>query len=68
LHGLRDDIVPPEASEEWANALRSAGKTYEYKTYANEPHGFLHRANRLDAWQRIIRFLNWHLMPRRITP
>ncbi len=64
LHGLLDDIVPPEASEEWAQALRQASKTFEYKTYADEPHGFLHRANRLDAWQRIEHFLNWHLMPR----
>jgi dipeptidyl aminopeptidase/acylaminoacyl peptidase len=63
LHGLLDDIVPPEASEEWAQALRQAGKTFEYKTYADEPHGFLHPRNRLDAWQRIERFLNWHLMP-----
>jgi len=63
LHGLLDDIVPPEASEEWVQALRQAGKTYEYKTYANEPHGFLHRKNALDAWARIERFLDWYLMP-----
>ncbi len=63
LHGLLDDIVPPEASEEWAQALRQAGKTFEYKTYADEPHGFLHPRNRLDAWQRIERFFNWYLMP-----
>jgi len=63
LHGLLDDIVPPEASEEWAEALRRGGKIYEYKTYANEPHGFLHRRNRLDAWSRIERFLDWYLIP-----
>ncbi len=63
LHGLLDDIVPPQGSEEWAQALRAAGKTYEYKTYADEPHGFLHAINRLDAWQRIERFLNWYLLP-----
>ena len=67
LHGLEDDIVPPEASEEWASALRAEGKTYEYKTYAGEPHGFLRRVNRLDAWDRICRFLNWHLLPKRIA-
>jgi dipeptidyl aminopeptidase/acylaminoacyl peptidase len=63
LHGLLDDIVPPEGSEEWAAALRQAGKTYEYKTYADEPHGFLRRSNRLDAWQRIERFIDWYLLP-----
>lgn len=65
LHGLLDDIVPPQASEEWAQALRQAGKPYEFKTYANEPHGFLRRKDRLDAWQRIERFLGWYLLPER---
>jgi dipeptidyl aminopeptidase/acylaminoacyl peptidase len=62
LHGLDDDVVPPEASEEWAQTLKAAGKTFEYKTYANEPHGFLMRKTQLDAWRRIERFLDWYLM------
>lgn len=33
LHGLLDTIVPPEASEEWVEALRREGKIFEYKTY-----------------------------------
>jgi dipeptidyl aminopeptidase/acylaminoacyl peptidase len=61
LHGLLDDVVPPEASEEWVQALRSHGKTFEYKTYADEPHGFLRRLTQLDAYARIERFLDWHL-------
>jgi dipeptidyl aminopeptidase/acylaminoacyl peptidase len=63
LHGLEDDVVPPEASEEWVEALRRAGKTFEYKTYPGEPHGFLKRENLLDVWGRVERFLDWHLMP-----
>jgi dipeptidyl aminopeptidase/acylaminoacyl peptidase len=63
LHGLEDDVVPPEASEEWVDALRRAGKTFEYKTYAGEPHGFLLRKTQLDAYARIERFLDWHLLP-----
>jgi dipeptidyl aminopeptidase/acylaminoacyl peptidase len=63
LHGLADDVVPPQASEMWVEALRRAGKTFEYKTYASEPHGFLRRANLLDAYERIERFLDWYLMP-----
>ncbi len=63
LHGLLDDVVPPEASEEWAAALKAHGKTFEYKTYANEPHGFLHRETQLDAYARIERFLDWYLLP-----
>jgi dipeptidyl aminopeptidase/acylaminoacyl peptidase len=63
LHGLLDDIVPPEASEEWVEALRREGKTFEYKTYANEPHGFLRRDNLTDAFARVERFLDWYLLP-----
>jgi dipeptidyl aminopeptidase/acylaminoacyl peptidase len=63
MHGLIDDIVPPEASEMWVEALRRAGKTFEYKTYSGEPHGFLKRATQLDAYTRMERFLDWYLMP-----
>ena len=62
LHGLLDDVVPPEASEEWVEALRAHGKTFEYRTYPDEPHGFLRRANQLDAYERIERFLDWYLL------
>ena len=63
LHGLLDDVVPPQSSEEWVQALRRAGKTFEYKTYAGESHGFLQRATQLDAYARIERFLDWYLWP-----
>jgi dipeptidyl aminopeptidase/acylaminoacyl peptidase len=63
LHGLEDDIVPPEASEDWVEALRHEDKTFEYKTYAGESHGFLKRATQMDAYARIERFLDWYLMP-----
>jgi dipeptidyl aminopeptidase/acylaminoacyl peptidase len=63
LHGLLDDVVPPQSSEEWVEALRRAGKTFEYKTYAGEPHGFLQRKTQLDAYGRIERFLDWYLLP-----
>ncbi len=61
LHGLLDDVVPPEASEEWVEALKAHNKTFEYKTYVDEPHGFLRRKNQLDAYERIERFLDWYL-------
>jgi dipeptidyl aminopeptidase/acylaminoacyl peptidase len=63
LHGLLDDVVPPQASEEWVEALRRAGKTFEYKTYANDPHGFLRREDQEDVWRRVERFLDWYLLP-----
>lgn len=64
LHGLLDTIVPPEASEEWVEALKRYDKVFEYKTYADEPHGFLRRENRQDAYERMERFLDWYLLPR----
>jgi dipeptidyl aminopeptidase/acylaminoacyl peptidase len=63
LHGLLDTIVPPEASEEWVEALRREGKTFEYKTYDDEPHGFLRRENLFDVYERMERFLDWYLLP-----
>jgi dipeptidyl aminopeptidase/acylaminoacyl peptidase len=66
LHGLLDTIVPPEASEEWVEALRRENKVFEYKTYATEPHGFLRPENLLDVYERMERFLDWYLLPRLI--
>jgi dipeptidyl aminopeptidase/acylaminoacyl peptidase len=64
LHGLLDAIVPPEASEEWVEALKRHDKVFEYKTYANEPHGFLRRENLQDAYERMEQFLDWYLLPK----
>ncbi len=63
LHGLLDTICPPESSEELVEVLRREQKTFEYKTYADEPHGILRRENQLDAYARIERFLDWYLFP-----
>lgn len=62
LHGLLDTVVPPEASEEWVEALRREDKVFEYKTYDDEPHGFLRRENQLDVYGRMERFLDWYLV------
>ena len=64
LHGLLDTVVAPETSEQWVEALRKHDKVFEYKTYAGEPHGFLMRKTKLDAYARIERFLDWYLLPR----
>jgi dipeptidyl aminopeptidase/acylaminoacyl peptidase len=63
LHGLLDTIVPPEASEEWVEALKRHDKVFEYKTYDDEPHGFLRRENLQDVYERMERFLDWYLLP-----
>jgi dipeptidyl aminopeptidase/acylaminoacyl peptidase len=64
LHGLLDTIVPPESSEEWVEALKRHDKVFEYKTYDDEPHGFLRRENLYDVYERMERFLDWYLLPR----
>lgn len=64
LHGLLDTVVPPEASEEWVEALKRHDKVFEYKTYDDEPHGFLRRENLQDAYERMEQFLDWYLLPR----
>ncbi len=64
LHGLLDTIVPPEASEEWVEALKQHDKVFEYKTYDDEPHGFLRRENLQDVYERMERFLDWYLLPK----
>lgn len=64
LHGLLDTIVPPEASEEWVEALKRHDKVFEYKTYDDEPHGFLRRENLADVYERIETFFDWYLLPR----
>ncbi len=64
LHGLLDTIVPPEASEEWVEALKRHDKVFEYKTYDDEPHGFLRRENLADVYERMEQFLDWYLLPK----
>ena len=61
-HGLKDDRVHPLQSEELVEALKRAGKTFEYKTYANEGHGLLHRASIIDFHTRLERFFDWYLL------
>lgn len=63
LHGLLDTVVPPEASEEWVEALKRHDKVFEYKTYDDEPHGFLRRENLYDVYERMEQFLDWYLLP-----
>ena len=61
IHGLEDDVVPPQGSEEWAEALRRHDKTFEYVTYAGEPHGFLRYETEMDWMRRTERFFDWYL-------
>lgn len=61
LHGEDDPQVPPQESQEFAAALKSAGKTFTYITYPSEGHGFVQRDHRRDAYQRELAFLDKYL-------
>jgi dipeptidyl aminopeptidase/acylaminoacyl peptidase len=63
LHGEQDPQVPPQESQEFAAALKKAGKTFSYTTYPNEGHGFQDRAHRQDAYERELAYLNKYLKP-----
>jgi len=63
LHGEEDPQVPPQESQEFAAALKQAGKTFTYITYPGEGHGFQQREHRRDAYERELAFLNQYLQP-----
>jgi len=63
LHGEEDPQVPPQESQEFAAALKKAGKTFTYITYPHEGHGFQQREHRQDAYERELAFLNQYLKP-----
>ncbi|WP_135824498.1 S9 family peptidase [Halorussus ruber] len=53
LHGEEDVRVPLSQSEQLVEELDKHGKTYEFQTYDDEPHGFLKRENVVDAYSRV---------------
>ncbi len=61
-HGLLDARVHPLQSEELIDGLNRYDKVYEYVTYADEGHGFLKRATKIDFYSRLERFLDWYLL------
>ena len=62
-HGERDERVSPKQSEQLVAELRRlGGKTFEYVTYPTEAHGLLRAAPQIDFYERLERFLDWHLL------
>ncbi len=57
VHGDADQTVPYRQSKLYAEALRKAGKTFEFYTYAKEGHGFSTSANFKDWLDRLDAFL-----------
>jgi dipeptidyl aminopeptidase/acylaminoacyl peptidase len=62
FHGDEDERVHPQQSEELVEALKRAGKTFEYYLYGGEEHGIFQDANQLHFYATVGRFLDWYLM------
>lgn len=62
FHGDEDERVHPQQSEELVEALKRAGKTFEYYVYGGEAHGISGDANQLHFYATMERFLDWYLI------
>jgi carboxymethylenebutenolidase len=67
FYGGQDQSIPKETIEKRQEACKAAGKTCEYKTYADAPHGFnadyrpSYRADDAkDAWARMLAWFKEH--------
>ncbi len=57
FHGRDDSIVPFEQGQGMADALRGAGKTYEFVPYDKQDHNETNQADRVDMIKRTLDFL-----------
>jgi dipeptidyl aminopeptidase/acylaminoacyl peptidase len=57
MHGDADQTVPYEQSKLYADALKKAGKTFEFYTHDKEGHGFSSSTNFKDWLDRLDTFL-----------
>jgi len=64
MHGEADVRAPFRQYQLAVSLLKKHGKTFESKTYPNEPHGFTDPKDRLDMYQRMEAFLGKYLKPR----
>lgn len=63
VHAVRDQRVPIAHAEGMRDALKAAGKPYEWVIYSDEAHGFIKMENRIDRYNKIEAFLKKHLGP-----
>lgn len=63
VHGADDLRVPIKHAEGMRDALKAAGKPFEWVVYSGEGHGFLKQENRLDYLKRMEAFLGRHNPP-----
>jgi hypothetical protein len=56
------DVFTMSAGGGWLSRITTE-RAFEYKTYDDEPYGFLRRENLYDVYERMERFLDWYLLP-----
>ena len=57
FHGRDDSVVPFEQGQRMADALRDAGKTYEFVPYDKQDHNETNQADRVDMIKHALAFL-----------
>jgi dipeptidyl aminopeptidase/acylaminoacyl peptidase len=62
FHSDGDERVHPQQSEQLVEALKRAGKTFEYYVYGGEEHGIFQDGNQLHFYATMERFLDWYLL------
>ena len=60
-YGGVDERVPIEHGTQFRDAVRKTNQKVEWVVYADEGHGWLLPANRIDFWTRVERFLDKNL-------
>ncbi len=61
VHGKNDPRVPVGEAEQIVDCVKSSGGTVEYLLYEDEGHGLAKLKNRLDAYPKIVDFLDRHM-------
>ena len=61
VHGKNDPRVPVGEAEQIVGRVQSNGGTVEYLLYEDEGHGLAKLKNRLDAYPKIVAFLDTYL-------
>ena len=56
-YGEKDRRVPIDQGTDMRDALKKAGKTYEWMSFSDEEHGLSHEANRIKVFSAIDAFL-----------
>jgi dipeptidyl aminopeptidase/acylaminoacyl peptidase len=61
LQGAQDPRVLQVESDEVVAGVRKNGVTVEYVLFEDEGHGFVKKENQIEAYSRILKFLDVHL-------